>query len=138
MVELEIMAFRHKVPLYQLPVFKILVVQLLVTICIAVVWLLAKGLNASFCGLLGGLIVLIPNSYLALKTFRYFGAQSAVAITLALWTGEIGKYILTAVLFVLVFLTIKPLDIMVLFTSYFLVLLTSSLGLILVRQSFKN
>lgn len=132
------MAFRHKVPLYQLPVFKVLVLQVLATICLALFLLVIKGQNASYCGFLGGLIALLPNSYFALKAFRYFGARSAVAVALSLWTGEMGKYILTAVMFVLVFLAVKPQEILVLFTCYFLVLLIPSLGLILVKQSFKS
>lgn len=131
------MAFRNKVPLYQLPIFKVLVVQAVVALALALAFLLIKGLNAGFCAFLGGLIAILPNLYFALKTFRYFGAQSAVAVTLSLWTGEMGKYILTAALFVLVFLAIKPLDITALFISYFLVLIVSSLGLLLVKKSFK-
>lgn len=132
------MAFRNKVPLHQLPIFKVLVVQALVTIGLAVVFLIGKNVNAGFCALLGGLIALLPNIYFALKTFRYFGAQSAMAITLSLWSGEMGKYVLTAALFVLVFLAIKPTDLIALFISYFIVLIVSSLGLLLVKKSFKK
>lgn len=131
------MAFRNKLPIYQLPVFKVLVIQALVAIGLALAFLL-KDLNASFCALLGGLIALLPNIYFALKTFRYFGAQSAMAITLSLWTGEMGKYVLTAALFVLVFLAVKPINLVALFLSYFIVLIVSSLGLLLVKKSFKK
>lgn len=131
-------AFRNKVPLYQLPIFKVLVVQAFVAIGLAIAFWLIKGLNAGGSASLGGLIALLPNLYFALKAFRYFGAQSAVAVTLSLWTGEMGKYMLTAALFVLVFLVIKPLDIAALFISYFLVLIVSSFGLLLVKKSFKN
>lgn len=131
-------AFRSKVPLYQLPIFKVLVVQAFVAIGLALAFWLIKGLNAGGSASLGGLIALLPNLYFALKAFRYFGAQSAVAVTLSLWTGEMGKYMLTAALFVLVFLVIKPLDIAALFISYFLVLIVSSFGLLLVKKSFKN
>lgn len=129
-------AFRNKVPLYQLPIFKILVVQAVVALGLALAFLLIKGLNAGGGALLGGLIAILPNLYFALKAFRYFGAQSAVAVTLSLWTGEMGKYMLTAALFVLVFLVIKPLDIAALFISYFLVLIVSSFGLLLVKKKF--
>lgn len=132
------MAFHNKVPLYRLPIFRLLAIQALVTLGLSLVFFVFKGLNAGFSALLGGMIVLMPNVYFMLKTFRYFGARSAVAITLSLWTGEAGKFVLTAALFVLVFLTIKPLHLMALFISYFLVLMVSSFGLLLVKKSFKK
>lgn len=131
------MAFRNKVPIHQLPAFKVLVTQALVAIGLALAFLL-KDLNAGFCALLGGSIALLPNIYFALKAFRYFGAQSVMATTLSLWSGEMGKYVLTAALFVLVFLAIKPIDLIALFISYFIVLIVSSLGLLLVKKSFKK
>lgn len=132
------MAFHSKVPLHQLPVFRLLVIQALVALVLAIIFMIFQGVNAGFSALLGGMISLIPNVYFALKTFRYFGARSAVAITLSLWTGEAGKFILTAALFILVFLTIKPVYLMALFISYFLVLMVSSFGLLLVKRSFKK
>lgn len=132
------MAFRNKIPFRQLAISKLLLAQALVGVVIAVVFLLAEGVSAAGSALLGGLIALLPNIYFALKTFRYFGAQSAVSITLSLWTGEMGKYVLTVAMFVFVFVVIKPNNLVALFVSYFLVLIVSSLGLILVKKSFKK
>lgn len=132
------MAFRNKVPLYRLPVFKVLIVQALVTVCLALIFLVGKNLSAGYSALLGGLIAFIPNIYFALKTFRYFGARSALAVTLSLWSGEMGKYVLTAALFVLVFMLVKAINLKALFISYFIVLLISSFGLLLVKQSVRK
>lgn len=132
------MAFHNKVPLYRLPIFRVLVIQALVTLGMAFVFFIFKGSNAGLSALLGGMIALIPNTYFALKTFRYFGAQSAVAVTLSLWAGEAGKFVLTAVLFVLVFFTIKPIHLMALFITYFFVLVVASFGLLLVKKRFKK
>ena len=132
------MAFHNKVPLYRLPIFKVLVIQVLVTLTLAFFFMVFQSLNAGFSALLGGMITLIPNIYFALKAFRYFGAQSSVAIILSLWTGEAGKFVLTAALFILVFLAIKSIDVVALFVSYFLVLMVSSFGLLLVKKSFKK
>ncbi|AWM81613.1 hypothetical protein DKL61_15410 [Gammaproteobacteria bacterium ESL0073] len=132
------MAFRNKTPLYQLAISKLLLAQVLMSVVIAVVFLLAEGINAAGNAMLGGLIVLLPNIYFALKAFRYFGAQSALAITLAFWSGEMGKYVLTVGLFVFVFLVVKPNNFIALFMGYFAVLMVSALGLLLVKKSFRK
>lgn len=132
------MAFRNKTPLHQLAISKLLLAQALVGIIAVLFFLLVEGKAAAGNAILGGLIALLPNVYFALKTFRYFGAQSAVSITLSLWSGEMGKYVLTVAMFVFVFMVIKPTNLIALFISYFLVLIVSSFGLLLVKKSFKK
>lgn len=132
------MAFRNKTPLHQLAISKLLLAQILMSVVIAMGFLLANGMNAAGSAMLGGFIAFLPNIYFALKTFRYFGAQSAMAVTLSLWTGELGKYALTVGLFIFVFLVIKPTNLIALFIGYFVVLMVASLGLLLVKKSFRK
>lgn len=132
------MAFRNKTPLHQLAISRLLLAQALMSGVIGVVFWLAEDISAAGNAILGGLIALVPNIYFALKTFRYFGAQSAVAVTLSFWTGELGKYVLTVGLFIFVFLAVKPNNLIALFIGYFVVLMVSALGLLLVKKSFRK
>lgn len=132
------MAFRNKTPLHQLAISRLLLAQALMSGVIGVVFWLAEDISAAGNAILGGLMALVPNVYFALKTFRYFGAQSAVAVTLSFWTGELGKYVLTVGLFIFVFLAVKPNNVIALFIGYFVVLMVSALGLLLVKKSFRK
>ena len=80
---------------------------------------------AGFSALLGGLIFLIPNMYFVLRAFRYSGARSAKKIMSAFYQGESVKLILCAVLFAAVFKWIQPLDIVALFTTFAIMLVTN-------------
>lgn len=87
---------------------------------------------AGYSALLGGLIAFLPSVYFAVKFFRYFGAQSIATITVSLWAGEMAKFILTIGLFALVFILIKPLNEMVLFIAYCIMLMFSAMLRVLI------
>ena len=60
--------------------------------------------------LLGGLISALPNSYFAFHAFRYRGARNAEKIVKGFMRGELGKIIITIVLFALSFTLITNLN----------------------------
>lgn len=72
---------------------------------------LLLGLWASdvvaFSALLGGLIAVIPNGFLAARLLAP-RAASAKALLRSAWVGEIGKLLLTALLFGAVFALVRP------------------------------
>jgi len=129
---------RNKTPLHQLPVARVLVIQSTVALAAAVACGLLFGLVAGYSGLLGGLIALLANVYFAFKAFRYFGARSAKAIVQSLWAGEMGKQILAAALFALVFVGVKPLQPAALFAGYLLVLGAGASALLLMKNNPKH
>ncbi|GAB3395654.1 F0F1 ATP synthase subunit I [Azotobacter armeniacus] len=96
------------------------------------------GLVAGYSALLGGLIAWVANLYFAHKAFRYFGARSVKAVVQSLWSGEMGKLILTAALFALVFVGVQPLEPLALFGGYLLVLGTGASALLLMRNNPKH
>ncbi|MBB3102997.1 ATP synthase protein I [Azomonas macrocytogenes] len=96
------------------------------------------GYVAGYSGLLGGLIAWVANLYFAYKAFRYFGARSVRAVVQSIWSGEMGKLILTAALFALVFVGVRPLQPLALFGVYLLVLGTGASALLLVKKNPKN
>src|SRR5690606_40873910 len=106
--------------------FAVLLLQLIVTLAVALVLWVFRGWIASYSGLLGGLVALIPNSYFAFRVFRYSGARSARATVGEIYSGEAGKLILTAVLFITVWLAVEPLNVAAVFGSYLAVLATGA------------
>lgn len=127
------MNIRNKTPLHRLPVFPLLLIQLAVALLAALAGWLWQGPEAGYSTLLGGMIALVPNLYFTYKAFRYFGARSVNAIVQSFWSGEMGKLILTAALFALVFAGVERLHVAALFAGYGLVLGTSACSLLLVK-----
>ncbi|MEE4464977.1 F0F1 ATP synthase subunit I [Azotobacter chroococcum] len=132
------MNIRNRTPLHRLPVFRVLVVQALTGLVTAFACGVFWGLVAGYSALLGGLIAWLANLYFAHKAFRYFGARSAKAVVQSLWSGEMGKLILTAALFALVFVGVQPLEPLALFGGYLLVLGVGASALLLMRNKPKH
>ena len=123
----------NKSPFHRTPAFPVLLLQLIVMLVVALVLWLFQGLTAGYSGLLGGLVALIPNSYFAFRVYRYSGARSARAIVGEFYSGEAGKLILTAVLFITVWLAVKPLVVAAVFGGYLAVLAIGASALLIVR-----
>ncbi len=83
-------------------VSKILSYQVLVIIIIAAIFAVSGGWQKGLSPILGGGAALIPNLYFALRIHKAAG-QDAKKILNAFYTGEAGKLLLTAALFVIVF-----------------------------------
>ena len=128
---------RNRTPFHRLPVFRLLQLQALVGVFAAGVCGVLYGFVAGYSGLLGGLIAWLANLYLGYRAFRYFGARSVRAVVQSFWAGELGKLILTAVLFALVFVGVRPLNPFALLGGYLLVLGAGASALLLVRNNPK-
>lgn len=119
------MAIRNKTPFYRLSMFRVLMAQAVVTAVLVVVCAITLGVVAAYSVLLGSSIALLANAYFTYKAFKYFGARSVSAIFQSFWAGQVGKMFMTAVLFALVFIAVKPLNVVQLFLGYILIQLTS-------------
>ncbi len=76
------------------------------------------GLAAAVGALVGGFIVWLPNCYFAYRAFRYRGARAAQQIVRAFYAGAVGKMLLSAALFTLVFVNLRPLNAAAVFLGY--------------------
>lgn len=123
----------NKSPFHRTPAFPVLTLQLIVTLAVALVLWGFQGWIAGYSGLLGGLLALVPNSYFAFRVYRYSGARSARAIVGEFYSGEAGKLILTAVLFIAVWLGVKPLAVAAVFGGYLAVLAVGASALLIVK-----
>lgn len=79
------------------------------------------GLSAAIGALAGGIIVWLPNCYFAFRAFRHQGARAARLIVRSFYAGVTGKIFLTASLFVVVFINMKPLNAPAVFAGFILV-----------------
>jgi ATP synthase protein I len=98
----------------------------------AVVWI-GLGTERAIPTLLGGLIGVVPNAFLAARVMSPRAGASAQSLLRAGWLGEIGKIVIAALLFVAVFVSLKPLHPGFLFTGYIVTLLAMPVGLLFDR-----
>jgi len=103
------------------PVHKVIIAQLAVTVFIAAISLLISGSVLAYSLLTGGLISALPNSYFALHAYRYQGARNAQNVVKGFIRGELGKIIMTVVLFALSFTLITNLNELALILGFTLI-----------------
>jgi len=97
-----------------------------------VVWI-GLGAERAVPTLVGGLIGVVPNAFLAARLMSPRAGASAQSLLRAGWLGEIGKILIAAVLFVAAFKTLKPLHPGFLFAGYIATLLALPVGLLFDR-----
>ena len=83
----------------------------------AVVWAWLGG-TAGMSALLGGVAVVVPNGFLAARLLRPTRDESARAIMHSAWLGEIGKLLLTVLLFAAIFGAVRPLEPLAVFCGF--------------------
>lgn len=100
-----------------IPVFRIIWLQFIGTVAAATIALLLRGRVSAYSALLGGLVCVIPSAFLA---YRFVSALDIARqrVFQYLMLGELGKLILTGVLFTLVFLFIDPLEKLLFFVTF--------------------
>jgi ATP synthase protein I len=111
----------------------ILLVQLATALAVAAVVWAGLGSERAIPTLLGGLIGVVPNAFLAARVMSPRAGSSAESLLRAGWLGEVGKLVIAAVLFAVVFTTLKPLHPGFLFTGYIATLLAMPVGLLFDR-----
>jgi ATP synthase protein I len=68
--------------------------------------------------LYGGLIYWVPNAYFTWLALRYRNTRFPVALVLSFYRGEVGKFLLTATGFAIVFVFVDSLSYLALFSAY--------------------
>jgi len=85
---------------------------------------LPLGINAALSTVAGGLASFIPNAYFAYRTFQYRGARAANAIARSMFAGQVGKFVLMALIFLTLFKYQKTLNHEALFSGFIVVQLS--------------
>ena len=107
----------NQVSIQKPPVFKVCLIQLSILLPMSVIgwW---SSATVSYSLLLGGLLQIVPSAYFAYFAFRVIGAAHANFALQQIYRGEMGKFTLTLVGFGLVFLLVKPLHSVALFSAF--------------------
>jgi ATP synthase protein I len=104
-------------PLWKRPLLTQIALLLLAS---SALWFCAESLSGSF--LVGGLIQIVPQAWFAQQAFKHTGARQTPAVVRAMYRGEAGKIVLTAVLFAIVLTTCKQMNYSVLFAAFTLMI----------------
>ena len=113
--------------------YKLLGIQLVISVVIALLLLVYSGVASAWSALMGGLIFILPNAYFTRSAFRGNERESPHFIVRWFYIGEAGKLVLTAVLFALCFILVGSLQVKVLFLMYILMIIINLAGLSLCR-----
>ena len=111
----------------------ILLTQLGAAVVLAAIVWIGLGSGRAVPTLLGGLIGVVPNAFLAARVMSPRAGASAQSLLRAGWLGEIGKLVIAALLFVVAFKNLRPLHPGFLFTGYIATLLAMPVGLLFDR-----
>ena len=95
-----------------------LLVQACVSLVLAAVLWAWMGEVAGMSTLLGGVAVVIPNAFLAARLLQPSRDQSAKAMMRSAWFGEIGKVLLTALVFGVIFGFVRPIEPLAVFAGF--------------------
>lgn len=112
-------------------VAKVLLAQLAASVLLAGVFWGTGTRVSGYSALLGGLICVIPNAFLALRLAVPRRDPGAGALVRAAYIGELGKLALTALMFGLVFLLVRPLAAGPLFAGFILAQLMTFSGFLM-------
>ena len=82
--------------------YRIVFLQLVGVIVLALLALIARGFNSGFSVLAGGMAYGLPNLVFVWRVFRFVGAKQMNRFVVAFFLGEMMKLLLSAVLFLMI------------------------------------
>ena len=111
----------------------ILLAQLATALALAAAVWIWLGSERAVPTLIGGLIGVVPNAFLAARLMSPRAAGNAKSLLRAGWIGEAGKLAIAAVMFAAVFATLRPLHPEFLFAGFIATLLALPVALMFDR-----
>ena len=110
---------------------KVLALQIGIGLTMAAAIWAGFGNLPGFSALLGALIAVVPNAFLALRLAVSRQDPRPRALVQAAYIGELVKMLLTVLLFSIVFITVRPIAAAPLFATFIVTALVPILGLLL-------
>ena len=104
---------------------KIVLIQCLLTLSISVALILISK-TAALSALIGGFAAAAGNAFFAFWVFRRYSAQEPGKMLGSFYAAELGKLVLTGLIFLAAILWVKPLNIAALLSVFIVVHLASS------------
>lgn len=102
---------------------KFIAAQLVVTFALSSAFLIFDYVMA-YSALVGGLIAAMANAWFAVKVFRVRSIETAETLLATFYVGEIYRFIFTGAMFIMAFVLIKPINVIALLVTYFLIHMT--------------
>lgn len=96
----------------------LLVFQAIGSVVAGLIGLLVLDITAGKSALIGGLTCWLPNCYFAMRAFRHRGARAARLIVRSFYAGQAGKMFMSAMMFAVTFIYVKPINPLALFAGY--------------------
>lgn len=115
-------------------VIRVVGLQALVTLLVSGGCWLSGDTVLAYSSLLGGMVCFLPNLYFAWQVFLHQGAQAAKQIVKSFYRAEAVKFGLTAVLFALVFILVRPLNPISFFLTYAVVQVVHWLAPLVIKR----
>lgn len=100
------------------PIALVLLAQTGLTAALAVIFWGLDDVVSGYSALLGGLTAIVPNGFLAARLMLPRRDPGAGALLRAAYLGELGKLVLTALMFGVVFALVRPLAAGALFAGF--------------------
>ncbi len=95
-----------------------LLLQVAISLGLAAAGAVFAGAVVAISALLGGMTAVIPNAFLAARLLKPRANDSAGAVMRSAWIGVIGKLIITALLFGVIFALVRPLSPLAVFGGF--------------------
>lgn len=116
---------------------KIVLIQFVLSLMAgAISWLLVR--DAATSVIAGGLIASLANGYFAWKVFARQRETESAQILSTYYRAEVGKIVLTVMLFVFAISVIKPLNVIALMIAYLLITMIPWLASFFINDDNKN
>ncbi len=118
--------------------FRLVYVQLVITVVIALLSYTYSGLVSAYSVLLGSVVYILPNIYFVRCAFRKVESQTPQSMMSWFYIGEAVKILLTVALFAICFALVKPLNVALLFAAYIVMMIVNLAGMALIKGNIEE
>ena len=115
--------------------FKLVYIQLIITIVIALLSYTFFGSVIAYSVLLGSGIYILPNIYFVKSALRSEESKTPQLILSRFYIAEAQKFLLTIAMFALCFALVKSLHVISLFAAYILIMIVNLAGLAILSKN---
>jgi len=109
--------------------FRLVYVQLVITVVIALLSYAFCGLIIAYSVFLGSIVYILPNIYFVRSALKYVESQTPQSILSRFYIGEGQKFLLAMAMFAICFALIKSLHAVSFFAAYILIMIINLAGL---------
>jgi len=109
--------------------FRLVYVQLVITVVIALLSYAFCGLIIAYSVFLGSIVYILPNIYFVRSALKYVEPQTPQSILSRFYIGEGQKFLLAMAMFAICFALIKSLHAVSFFAAYILIMIINLAGL---------